>query len=142
MFEHSRLRAICGMAALTFSLTVAGSTVMVTAQQQPAPDNTKTNARDRQAGQPTADDQSNRKPDLEITQNIRKAVMEDTSLSTYAHNVKIITKGGKVTLKGPVRSEEEKSTIATKAAQIVGKSNVMNRLTITPAKDQPAKSSK
>ena len=57
--------------------------------------------------------------------------MEDKSLSTYAHNVKIITQDGFVTLKGPVNSEEEKQSIASKAAEVVGSPNkVTNQLTV------------
>ena len=65
-------------------------------------------------------------------QNIRKAIVSDKSLSTYAHNVKVISKGGKVTLKGPVRSEEEKSAIEKKAVEVAGAGNVTNELTVKP----------
>jgi osmotically-inducible protein OsmY len=67
----------------------------------PAADNTKVNERDRDKSQPTADQQKENRSDLGITQQIRQSVMKDKSLSTYAHNVKIITKDGQVTLKGP-----------------------------------------
>jgi osmotically-inducible protein OsmY len=67
-------------------------------------------------------------------QKIRKAVMDEKSLSTYAHNVKIISQDGKVTLKGPVRSAEEKETIAQKAVEVAGAGNVTNDLTVKPAK--------
>ena len=56
--------------------------------------------------------------------------MNDKSLSTYAHNVKIITQEGQVTLKGPVRSENEKQTIATKATQVAGANKVTNDLNV------------
>jgi hyperosmotically inducible periplasmic protein len=52
--------------------------------------------------------------DRTLTQKIRKSVMADKSLSTYAHNVKIISQDGMVTLKGPVRSDDEKKTIVAK----------------------------
>ena len=55
-------------------------------------------------------------------------------LSTYAHNVKIITQGGKVTLKGPVLSEGEKSNIPAKAMAFAGDGNVDNQLDVVPAK--------
>lgn len=86
---------------------------------QAAPDNTKTNQRDRSDVQ-TADQQSNSASDVEITRQVRKAVVNDKSLSTYAHNVKIITRQGVVMLKGPVKSEQEKEEIESKAAQVVG----------------------
>ena len=67
-------------------------------------------------------------------QKIRKSLMDDKSLSTYAHNVKIIAQDGKVTLKGPVRTEEEKRTIAQKANEIAGAGNVTDEMTVKPAK--------
>jgi|KBSMisStandDraft_5_1062788.scaffolds.fasta_scaffold407233_1 hyperosmotically inducible periplasmic protein len=86
--------------------------------QTTAPDNTKTNKTD--TAKPTADDQKQNKSDLQITQQIRKLVTDDKSLSTYAKNVKIITQNGNVTLSGPVRSEVEKKSVEAKAAQVVG----------------------
>ena len=58
--------------------------------------------------------------------------MKDKSLSTYAHNVKIITQNGQVTLKGPVRSEDEKKTVETKAYEVAGENNVTSQLDIKP----------
>ena len=100
--------------------------------QPPAPDNTKSNARDRQPGQPTADDQKNNRTDLQITQEIRKALVADKSLSTYAHNVKVIARNGRVTLKGPVRTTEEKKVVETKAAEVAGAANITNQLSVAP----------
>ena len=80
----------------------------------PPADNTKTNQRDRNANEATADQQKENTSDRDITQQVRKAIMADKSLSTYAHNVKVITQNGMVTLKGPVRSEEEKKAIEAK----------------------------
>ena len=74
---------------------------------QPAPDNAKVNERDKDKSQPTADQQKENRSDRDITQQIRQSVMNDKSLSTYAHNVKIISQNGMVTLKGPVRSDDE-----------------------------------
>src|SRR5664279_133609 len=73
----------------------------------PKPDNTAVNKRDRDPGEATADQQKINPADRALTAQIRKAVMADKSLSTYAHNVKIISQGGTVTLKGPVRSDDE-----------------------------------
>ena len=120
------------MIAATFALgllVVGGQ-----AQQTPPPaDNTKVNERDRSKTAPTADQGKNNTTDRDTMQKIRKAIMEDKGLSTYAHNVKIISQGGKVTLKGPVRSEEEKSNIEQKATEVAGAGNVTNELTIKPA---------
>ena len=79
----------------------------------------------------TADQQSSASSDRMLTKKIRQALMADKSLSLYGHNVKIITKDGSVTLKGPVHSEEEKHTIASKAESIVGSPDkVTNQLSV------------
>jgi osmotically-inducible protein OsmY len=96
----------------------------------PQADNTKMNQRDRNANEPTADQQKSNRSDRDITQQVRKAIMEDKSLSTYAHNVKIITQNGMVTLKGPVRSEEEKRAIEAKAAEVAGGDKVTNEIDV------------
>lgn len=98
-------------------------------RQQPAPDNTKTN-QDRSA--PTADQQKVNAADRETTRNIRKSIMADKGLSTYAHNVKVITQNGKVTLRGPVLSAEEKETVESKAAAVAGKDNVTSYIDVVP----------
>ena len=106
------------------------------ADQQPAAqsaspaDNTKLNEQDRNANEPTADRQKDNRSDREITQQVRKAIVKDKSLSTYAHNVKVITQNGMVTLKGPVRSEEEKKAIEAKAAEVAGQDKVTNQLDV------------
>ena len=95
-----------------------------------APDNTKAN----KDGGMTADQQKENKNDREITRQIRKALIADKSLSTYAHNVKIITTNGTVTLRGPVRTEDEKLSIESKAKAIAGVGDVKNELTVAPKK--------
>jgi osmotically-inducible protein OsmY len=95
-----------------------------------APDNTKVNERDKAKSQPTADQAKNAQSDREIMQKIRKAVMADKSLSTYGHNVKIISQHGKVTLKGPVHTDEEKKNIEAKAVEVAGEGNVTNMLAV------------
>jgi hyperosmotically inducible protein len=98
---------------------------------QTAPDNTKKN---KDQNNPNADQQKMSPADRAITQKIRKSVHDDTSLSTYAHNIKIITQDGKVTLRGPVRSVEEKSNLEGKAASVAGQENVTNQLEIAASK--------
>jgi hypothetical protein len=102
--------------------------------QQPAPDNTKTNQRDQDKTSATADQQKMSPADRDITKRIRSAIHNDKSLSTYAHNVKVISQEGKVTLRGPVRSEEEKNTIEAKAIAVAGEGNVTNQLEVAPPK--------
>jgi osmotically-inducible protein OsmY len=94
------------------------------------PDNSGRNVRDRNEGTKTAGDQSENEADRTITQNIRKAITADDSLSTNAKNVKIITNDGTVTLRGPVKSEREKADIEAKAKQVAGVKRVDNQLEI------------
>ena len=100
-------------------------------------DNTARNA-DSPAAQ-TPVDQAENASDLEITANIRKAIVADDSLSVNAHNVKIITAGGNVTLRGPVRTEAEKEVVQEKAAAVAGATNVTSTLSIMPAKSSTPK---
>jgi hyperosmotically inducible periplasmic protein len=95
-----------------------------------APDNSAVNVRDRAPDAMTADQQSNTKSDMTTTREIRRAIVKDRSLSILAHNVKIVSVNGKVTLRGPVNTEEEKVTIAGKAQAIAGRGNVDNQLEV------------
>lgn len=97
---------------------------------QTAPDNTGRNVRDRSGETLTAGDQSESKADRTLTRRIRQAVMADDSLSTNAHNVKIITINGVVTLRGPVKSAKEKANIDAKARHLAGETKVKNQLEI------------
>lgn len=94
-------------------------------------DNTKLNQRDTPA-ELTADQQKNMPSDMEITRLIRQDLMQNDSLSDYAHNIKIITVNGKVTLKGPVRSKNEIKSILKSARSVAGVSNIINQITIVP----------
>ena len=100
----------------------------------PAPDNSKVNERDRDPGATTADQQNNSKGDLEITRKIRQGIVKDKTLSTYAHNIKVVTQNGVVTLRGPVRSNDDKVAIETIAVQVAGQGNVHNELELSPEK--------
>src|SRR5580704_2728502 len=82
-------------------------------------------------GQVTADQQKVNKADRDLTQNIRKAVLADKSLSTEAHNVKIISRNGTVILRGKVKSDDEKKSIEDKAAQAAGAGNVTDELMVS-----------
>ena len=95
-------------------------------------DNTAVNRRDRNGNEPTADQQKNNRSAREITQQIRRALTSDKTLSTYGHNVKVITQNGQVTLKGPVRSDDEKRAIEAKANEIAGANKVTSELDIQP----------
>jgi hyperosmotically inducible protein len=129
-----RFSKMAFMLVVGFMLTLALSVLRAqnSTATAPAPDNTKVNDRDRNKSEPTADQQKENRPDREITRDIRRSIMQDKSLSTYAHNIKIISQDGMVTLKGPVRSEEEKSAIEAKAAEIAGKDKVTSQLEVKP----------
>ena len=78
----------------------------------------------------TADNQTNVKDDRQITAKIRKALVAEKDLSTYAHNIKIVTMHGEVTLKGPVQTEDEKQRIVSLASTIVPPEKIVNDLTV------------
>ena len=84
------------------------------------PDDTKVNKRDRNPSEATADQQKENATDRAMTKRIRQSIMADKSLSTYAHNIKIISQDGAVTLKGPVKSDDEKKALMAKAVAITG----------------------
>jgi hyperosmotically inducible protein len=115
--------------ATVASLAIAAMSI---AQAQTAPDNTKQNSVDPTNRTASADAQKNDKTDLALTQQIRKSVMADKSLSTYAHNVKIITVNGNVTLNGVVHTQQEKDAIGAKAQAALNNGSVVNNLKITP----------
>ena len=110
------------------------STSVVSLIAQTPADNTKVNTRDRAKGAVTADQQKDNASDRKLTQTIRRALMQDKSLSSYAHNVKVIAQGGQVTLKGPVRSTAEKQNVEAKAVEAAGAGHVINQMSIAPAK--------
>ena len=113
-------------AQVTSSSSASGTTAV------PA-DNSKSNALDQSNTTATSDAQKENKNDRRLTQRIRKSVMADKSLSTYAHNVKIVSVNGGVTLNGVVRSDQERSTIEAKAVSVAGKDHVVNDLKVSPA---------
>jgi len=102
----------------------------VSQSTQVPPDNTGRNVRDRDDATKTPGDQSENEADRTITQNVRKALTDDDSLSTDGKNVKVITNDGNVTLRGPVKTDKEKSEIENKAKQIAGVKRVDNQLEI------------
>lgn len=126
-----------GTAAVTPTPAPAAPPVDTTAQTEPraadgtvAATNTKLNERDRGPSNLTPMNQGNSKEELRITQAIRKSVIADKGLSFNAKNVKIITIGTKVTLRGPVANEQEKASIASRAKQTPGVTDVDDQLEI------------
>ena len=128
-FRLSVFHLLSGAALASVLLTPVASLSQdqSNAPTKTSPDNSAVNQNESK----TADQQSDATSDRMLTKKIRQALIADKSLSTYGHNVKIITKDGSVTLKGPVHSQEEKQTIASKTESIVGSPDkVTNQLTV------------
>ena len=97
------------------------------------PDNTRVNKRDRNPAEATADRQKMNAADRKLSEQIRKSIFDDKILSTYAHNVKVISQDGIVTLKGPVRSDDEVKSIMAKAVEVAGSADkVVNQMSVKP----------
>src|ERR1700682_891029 len=128
MYQHRRRRILRAIVVISVLLAPASAL-----PQTPA-DNTKVNTRDRAKGAVTADQQKENASDRELTQKIRRALMQDKTLSSYGHNVKIVAQGGEVTLKGPVRTEDEKRTVETKAAEGAGAGHGINQMSVAAVK--------
>jgi hyperosmotically inducible periplasmic protein len=120
------------LAAVALAAALAATQTL--AQAPPAADNTQSNAAPVNSAMDSsiADGQKNLGSDLKIKQQIRKSVMADKSLSTYAHNVKIVSVNGAVTLNGVVKSEHERTAVEMKARSVVAKDKITNDLTIAP----------
>lgn len=114
------------------SLLVVGalSACKARSAEPPAADNTAQNQRDRTTT-PTADNAANKPADREVAQQIRKAVVDDSSLSSNAHNCKIVVRDGVVTLVGPVASAAERTKVEQIATAIAGDRKVNNQLEAT-----------
>ena len=129
--QVSWIRAIATAGILSVFLPILPTVAAQSSQSgSAAPDNTSVNQRDRAESEPTADQQKENSSDREMTRQIRQSLVKDKSLSTYAQNVKIIAQGGKVTLKGPVHSQEEKNEVISKAAAIAGQPNVTDEFNV------------
>ncbi|MGI8889388.1 MAG: BON domain-containing protein [Chthoniobacterales bacterium] len=120
-------------------LCLSALTLAVSAEDNPSAtptpaDNSAQNTRDRSGETKTAGDQSNSSADVKITADIRRAIIKDDSLSITAKNIKIITADGVVTLRGPVKSAAEKTTIAKLAHANSGDAKVMNELEVEASK--------
>ena len=131
VLQMTRLSNLMFVGLLSFGISGFAQTAP---KQSPPPDNTKINQRDKNSTQPTAGQQKENRPDREITREIRRSITQDKALSTYAKNIKVITQNGNVTLRGPVRSEEERKTIEAKANEVAGAGHVKNELQIAASK--------
>lgn len=122
---HKTSRFFLALSSLTLATSLMAAPIA--RNQNDQPDNTRNN---KDQTPPTADRQSMNSSDTAITQKIRKAIHDDATLSTYAHNIKVITQNGKVTLRGPVKSEDEKTNLEAKAVTVAGQQNVADDLTV------------
>jgi len=122
---------ILGGVVLAFACSAgfAASTDTPSAQTT-RPDDTKINKRDKEGSAPTAQNQSNNSEDRKVLADVRKAIVKDKSLSANAHNIKILAAGGTVTLRGPVKTTEEKSKVEEIAQQVAGVDSVKNELDV------------
>jgi len=96
-------------------------------------DNSALNKRDRSGDTLTPGDQAGDASDRELARNVRRAIMKNDQLSTTAKNIKIIVNGGKITLRGPVKTEEERSQILAAAQQVSGTGSIDNQLEVKQA---------
>ena len=133
------LLLICGGAALLNAQQPATNSTADTGAT--APGNTKVNKRDRNKAEPTADQQKESKSDRELARDVRRSLVKDKSLSSYAHNIKVVAQDGKVTLKGPVHSAEEKQAVEAKAAEAAGGADKVNSEIEVASKSSADKSS-
>jgi len=123
--------AAATLAFLLFAGNVAaadGTLQLAASDQRPDADDTERNVRDRKDTTLTPMDQGGSESDRTITQEIRRAVVAQDRFSTNAKNVKIITVDGVVTLRGPVKTADEKATIASLAGRTAGAKRVDNQL--------------
>lgn len=119
-----------GLISIT-GLMLASTIYAADPSVNPDADNTAKNQVHNGTDSQSADQQSNAKGDVELTRKIRQALTRDKSLSTYAHNVKIITNDGVVVLKGPVKDSKEKQIVENQAARLAGADNVRSEIEIT-----------
>jgi len=129
--DPTRTQAQTDRDATTTAATPATTDTVDAAATPVTADNTGVNTRDASGNTLTPADQSNSPADISTTQQIRKAIVADKSLSINAHNIKIITKDGVVTLRGPVKDTREKTVIEQKAVEVAGQNHVQNELEIT-----------
>jgi len=117
------LLAITCLSALSLAALAADD-------EKSKPDNTATNERDRSGETKTSGDQLNSSADLKTTQAIRQALMKDDELSMTAKNIKVITANGHVTLRGPVKTVQEKTKIDQLAKSAAGGAQIDNQLDV------------
>ena len=123
--------ALCVWLVGAFGSSALAQRSAADASTQPsAVDNTTVNQRDKSPETLKPTDQPNNSVDIKLAAAVRGAIVEDKSLSTMAHNVKLVAADGVVTLRGPVRSDDEKAKIGKSVARVSGVSQVDNQLDV------------
>jgi osmotically-inducible protein OsmY len=117
-------------ASLVVATVSVLSLAVVAADEKTNPDNTAINKRDRSGETNTSGDQSNSSADLKTTQAVRQALMKDDELSMTAKNIKVITANGQVTLRGPVKTAQEKAKIDKVAKSAAGGAQIVDELDV------------
>jgi osmotically-inducible protein OsmY len=125
MTKSIRITLLAAAIGVTLSLPMASRSA-IAQDAASKPDNSAQNKGQDQ----TAQDQSNIQSDRETTAKVRKALIADKDLSMYAHNIKIITRNGTVTLKGPVQSDDEKQKVESDVAGVVSRDSIVDQLTV------------
>ena len=125
MFD-ARNRSFARVLLFSGALSLVGGA----AYAQTTPDNANANKKD--AGAAPAVQAGQQTPDDALAAQIRKAIMDEKDLAMYVTNLKVIVTDGRVSLKGPVKTEAEKKAIGAKADKLAGEANVMNNLTVAP----------
>jgi hyperosmotically inducible periplasmic protein len=115
---------------LALACLSAFSLAALAGNEKAKPDNTTTNERDRSGETKTSGEQSNSSADLKTTQAIRQALMNDGELSMTAKNIKVITANGHVTLRGPVKTAQEKAKIDQLAKSAASGAQIDNQLDV------------
>jgi osmotically-inducible protein OsmY len=115
---------------LALACLSAFSLAALAGNEKAKPDDTAINERDRSGETKTSGDQSNSSADLKTTQAIRQALMKDGELSTSAKNIKVITANGHVTLRGPVKTAQEKAKIDQLAKSAAGGAQIDNQVDV------------
>jgi len=124
------LHAVLCLACCACAISVASAQDRTSPPTASAADNTRVNERDAQHDTTTPMDQPNNKSDIKLAADVRSAIVKDKSLSTKAHNVKLVASAGTVTLRGPVASADEKAKIAALVTAVPGVTRVDNQLDI------------
>jgi hyperosmotically inducible protein len=130
-FYNFNLKGLMKRNLLAIAYLSAFTLAALAADDKTEPDNTAINERDRSGDTKTSGDQSNSSADLKITQAIRQALMKEPSLSTTAKNIKVITADGHVTLRGPVKTTQEKAKIDQLARSAAGGAQIDDQLEVT-----------